>query len=392
MLKKLWVQRVLLGFGAVLIFGLGWGFGSGRITFKAHQGLQKDLPNSLDYSSVNEVYQALRDNFDGTLDTNKLTDGLKHGMVQAAGDPYTEYLNKDQYREFNEELTGSFTGIGAELGEDANGNVQIVAPIDGFPAAKAGLRPKDVIVQIDGQSTSGMSVSDAVSKIRGPKGTTVKLKVVRGGQELEFTIERDNISIPSVTSSVENGVGYIKISRFSDDTSGLARQAAESFKSQGVKKVVLDLRSNPGGLLNSAVSVSSLWLPKGTTILTERRGGVVMSTQKADGNPILQGIPTVVLINEGSASASEITAGALKDNGAATLVGEKSYGKGSVQQIVQLRDGGVLKVTIARWYTPNGKNIDKEGIEPDKKVTITEDDAKNGRDPQKATALEVLNQ
>lgn len=381
---------LLVIIGLVFLFGLN--IGNGRITFMTQTGVQKNLPNKLDYTSVDEVYKALKANFDGTLDTNKLLDGAKKGLVNAAGDPHTEYLSAEEYKAFNSELTGSFTGIGAELSQDAKGNIVIVAPIAGFPAEKAGLKPKDIIIQIDGNSTVGMTTSQAVDKIRGPKGTSVTLKVVRDGQPLDFKITRDDISIPSVTSKVENGVGYLTISRFGEDTAGLSQKAAQSFKDQNVKAVVLDLRSNPGGLLDAAVSVSSLWLPEGKTVLTERRDGVVTNTYKATGNPILLGMPTAVLIDSGSASASEITAGALKDNGVATLVGEKSYGKGSVQQLVKLNGGGVLKVTIAHWYTPGGKNIDKVGITPDTVVKISADDAKNGSDPQKAAALKAIGQ
>lgn len=387
-----WLKRITLVVMAGVIFAVGVNIGNGRITFSSQTGVQKNLPNKLDYSSVDELYKALKLNFDGKLDTNKLIDGAKQGLVKAAGDPHTEYLNAEAYKDFNDQLTGTFTGIGAELSQDAKDNIVVVAPIAGFPAEKAGLKAKDIIVQIDGTTTTGMTVSEAVSKIRGPKGTTVTLKVVRDGELKEFKIVREDISVPSVTSKVENGVGYLTISRFGEDTASLSRKAAQSFKDQNVKGVILDLRSDPGGLLDAAVSVSSLWLPEGTTVLTERRDGVVTNTYKAEGNPLLQGVPTAVLIDSGSASASEITAGALKDNGVATLVGEKSYGKGSVQQIIKLNDGGVLKVTIARWYTPKGKNIDKEGITPDTVVTISAEDIKAGQDPQKAAALKAVNQ
>jgi carboxyl-terminal processing protease len=387
-----WLKRLTLLVLAGVIFMVGLNIGNGRITFSTQTGVQKNLPNKLDYSSVDELYKALKLNFDGKLDTNKLIDGAKQGLVKAAGDPHTEYLNAEEYKAFNDQLTGSFTGIGAELSQDPKGNIVIVAPIAGFPAEKAGLKAKDIIAQIDGTTTAGMTVSEAVDKIRGAKGTTVTLKVVRDGELKEFKIVRDEISVPSVTSKVENGIGYLTISRFGEDTASLSRKAAQDFKAQNVKGVVVDLRNDPGGLLDAAVSVSSLWLPSGTTVLTERRDGVVSNTYKAEGDPVLKGIPTAVLIDGGSASASEITAGALKDNGAATLVGEKSYGKGSVQQIVKLNDGGVLKVTIARWYTPNGKNIDKAGITPDTVVTISADDVKAGQDPQKAAAVKAVSQ
>lgn len=387
-----WPKRLMLVLMAVLIFGLGLNIGNGRITFSTQTGVQKDLPNKLDMTSVNEVYRALKANFDGELDTQKLTDGLKQGMVKAAGDPYTEYLTAQQYKDFNSQLNGSFTGIGAELNKDSKDNIVIVAPIAGFPADKAGLKPRDIIAEIDGTSTAGMSVSEAVQKIRGPKDSQVKLKIVRDGEVKEFTITRQDISVPSVSSKVENGIGYLTISRFGEDTVELSRKAAQDFKRQNVKGVVLDVRSNPGGLLDAAVGVSSLWIPKGQTVLTERRDGLVTQTFKATGDNILDGLPTVVLIDGGSASASEIVAGALKDSGDATLVGEKSYGKGSVQQLIKLNGGGVLKVTIARWFTPNGKNIDKEGITPDTTVTVSADDVKAGNDPQKAAALKALSQ
>lgn len=382
--------------GAVLIFGLGVGVGDGRIVFGPdsifHKSVQKGLPTKLDYTSVDQVYNVLKQEYDGQLDTGKLLDGLKEGLAKASGDNYTEYLNAKDAKDFNDELNGTFSGIGAELSKD-QANIVVVAPIAGYPAEKAGIKPKDIIVEIDGKSATDLTITEAVNRIRGPANTKVKLKVVRGGtQALDFEITRQQIVIPSVDSQILNGnIGYIKISRFAEDTSSLSQQAATKFKNAHVKAVILDMRSDPGGLLDAAVDVSSLWLPEGKTVLQERRGGVTVRTYSSKGFTTLQGIPTAVLINEGSASASEITAGALKDNAAATLIGVKSFGKGSVQQLEKLPDGGVLKVTIARWYTPGGKNIDKEGISPDKEVKLSDDDAKNNKDPQKQAAIDFLN-
>lgn len=393
---KPWLKGAGAFVVAGLIFTAGFGLGSGRISmwgFSAPQSENKELPASLDYSSVNDVYQALKNNFDGELNAEALTDGMKEGLVEAAGDPYTEFLNRDQYKAFNDDLNGTFTGIGAELSLDENGNIVIVSPIAGYPAEKAGLRPRDMIVEIDGKSTNGMTTTEAVKLIRGPKDTVVKLRIVRDGrQDLNFDITRDTINIPSVEWEVKDGIGYLTVSRFGDDTADLAKKAAQDFKQQNVKGVVLDLRGNPGGYLNAAVSLAGLWLPNGSTVLTERRGDTVVKTMRTQGNPILNGIPTVVLVNEGSASSSEILAGALRDNKAATVIGEKSFGKGSVQQIVNLGNGSVVKVTIARWFTPGGVNIDKEGIAPDTVVELTEDDFVNKRDPQLDAATQKLNQ
>lgn len=374
-----WLKISLITLILFTVFSFGYGLGSGNITLGSKQSSQNSkLPNNLNFTSVEQVYDLLRKNYDGKLDQAKLIEGMKKGMVNAVGDPYTEFMTAEQTKEFSQELNGTFSGIGAELGKDGDAIV-IVAPISGYPAEKAGLKSKDIIAEIDGQSTYGLSVSEAVKKIRGPEGTEVKLRIIRDKKEdLSFTIKRENITIPSVESKMLDGsIGYIKISRFSDDTVSLARKSAEDLKQQGAKSMILDVRGNPGGLLDSAVGVSSIWLPNGKTVLQEKRDGVVVKTYTASGNPVLEGVPTIVLIDEGSASASEIVAGALKDNGAAKLLGVKSYGKGSVQSVEDLPDGSSLKVTIARWYTPGGRNIDKEGIEPDNKVEQTNNPAED---------------
>lgn len=388
---RLVFQKVLpITLVSVIIFTLGWLGGSGRISLGGYGTENRSLPNSLDYSSVDVIYRTIRAKFDGTLDESKLLDGLKTGLANATEDPYTEYFNAKDAKDFYGELDGTFEGIGAELGKDDNNNIIVIAPLAGYPAETAGLRPKDVIAGIDGKVTSGMTISDAVSLIRGEAGTDVKLTIVRDGdQQLDISITRASISIPSVKSEIRDGVGILTISRFGDDTTSLATKAAQEFKNQNVKGVVLDLRGDPGGLLQAAVNVSSLWL-KDKTVLTERRDGKIIQSYKSAGTPVLLGMPTVVLIDGGSASASEITAGALRDNEVATLIGVQSFGKGSVQEPVNLVDGSLLKVTIARWYTPSGNNIDKQGITPDKKIEMTEDDYKNKLDPQMDAALEQL--
>ncbi len=388
-----WPRTFLIVGGAVLIFGLGYGLGDGRISLNGISPNQanQNLPTSLDYSSVEEVYKALKRNFDGELTNEQLLEGMKRGLAESTGDPYTEFFNPEEAEEFQGDLDGSFEGIGAELGKEEN-SIIVISPIDGYPAQKAGLKPKDVILKIDGEPATDISISEAVKKIRGPKGTKVTLTVVRDGKPFDLEITREKIDIPSVEYKLEGNVGYIKVTRFGDDTVKLVREASTSLKNQGAKGIVLDLRSNPGGYLNGAVDISSIWLEKGDKVVEEKRGGEVLRTHYATGNNSLLGVPTVVLINGGSASASEIVAGALRDNKSATLVGEKTYGKGSVQQIENLKNGSALKVTIARWFTPAGVNIDKEGIKPDVEVVYSLDDANAGKDPQKDKAFELIRQ
>lgn len=392
-MKKSSIAKMIIG--AILVFALGFYSSDSdlldfNISRQSNNQNSQELPKQLDYNAVEEVYSKLKANFDGELDAAKLQDGLRTGLVQAAGDPYTEFLDEQASKEFQENLSGSFEGIGAELGKEDE-LIVIVSPIAGFPAEKAGLKANDAIVEINGESAVDLSIIQAVQKIRGPKGTEVKLGVIRDSKRLDFTITRDTISIPSVkTEKVSGNIGVIRVSRFGEDTTQLVREAAQKFKNENVKGIILDLRGNPGGLLDASVEVASVWLPEGQTILQEKRGEEVIKTYFAQGNPILNGVETVVLINEGSASASEIVAGALSDHGAATLVGTKSFGKGSVQEVQELDFGGLLKVTIARWYTPEGINIDENGIKPDKEVKLTDKDAEQDKDPQQQAAINFL--
>lgn len=390
------MQKVGFVVTAVVFFGAGVLVGDGRVRLVPQSGLsnQTGLSRSIDYSSVNQVYDTLRQYYDGKLSDQQILDGLKHGLAEAANDPYTEYFTPSEAKSFNGQLEGiSLTGIGAQLDEDPDGNIVVMSPIDGSPAAAAGLQAKDIITTINGQSTAGMSANDAVNKIRGPKGSKVTLAVLRdGNQQLTFTITRDTINVPTATSKILDGnIGYLQVSQFSSDTYGLVQQAVAKFQQAGVKKLILDLRDDPGGEVDSAQNIASLWLSDNALIMQERRGNQVLDDTRATDVNSLKGMPTVVLVNAGSASAAEITALALRDNHAATIIGEKSYGKGVVQQVVPFRDGSELKVTIAKWYSPSGKNINHQGITPDQTVTISDTDAKAGVDTQLQAAETYLN-
>ena len=384
--KRHWPLAKIFGLLVFVVLVFAAGVAVGRSNTK-----DSSASGQLDYSSVNQVYGVLKKDFDGSLNQQKLTDGLKAGLVSAAGDPYTVYFSPTDAKAFNNELSGSITGIGAELGTNDQNNIVIVSPLSGYPAEKAGLKPQDIVAAINGKTTQGVSVDAAVNKIRGNPGTKVTLTIVRGADKpFDVIITREKITVPSVKYEEDGNIGYMKISQFTNDTVSLAQKGAQEFKSKNVKGVVLDLRGDPGGYLDAAVGVSSLWLNPGQTVVQERRGTTVIGSETALGGNILKGLPTVVLIDGGSASASEITAGALHDNGVAQLVGVKSFGKGSVQQVEDFKDGSELKVTIARWFTPDGKNIDKQGINPDVSVTISDADVAAGKDPQKDKALQLV--
>lgn len=336
---------------------------------------------TIDLSSVQKTYQELIANYDGKLDTQKLIYGANRGLVEAAGDPHTAYMDPDETKEFDKSLSGQIGGgIGAEIGL-RNNKPTIIKPLENSPTQKAGIKAGEVIVKVNDEASSDWSVEKVVSKIRGEVGTSVKLTLLSGGQTREVSVVRQNIVSPAVESGIDGEIGILKVNRFGDDTVSLSRKYASEFVEKGVKKVILDLRNNPGGTVGAAQGLLGIWLDN-QIAMTERRGSEIVKTLRTTGTPILGNMKTVVLINGNSASASEITAGALREYGKATLVGQKSYGKGSVQIVLGLPGGSQMKVTEARWYTPKGKNIDKTGIEPDVKVDLSSDDVNNNVDPQ----------
>lgn len=384
-------RRARLFLGGLLIAIVSFAAGTRSDLIMAQVGSLFGLrtaTGSLDLSTVQRVYRELKAHYDGNLDEQALTRGAARGMVAATGDPHTAYMDPDEAKEFEKSLSGNIGGgIGAEIAKRHNVPT-IIRPLKNSPAEKAGIKAGDVIVKVNDTVVTDMPVDQVVQRIRGDVGTTVKLVLSRGGERKDVTVTREKVVAPAAEWKIDGEIGILTVSRFNDDTGKQARQAAEEFRSAGVRKVILDLRGNPGGTVAAAQALAGLWLNH-EVVMTQRRGEQVISTEKSTGQPLLGDIKTVVLINGGSASASEIVAGALKDYGKATLVGEKTYGKGSVQRPIDLADGSVLKVTEARWYTPHGKNIDKSGIEPDVKVEMTTGVADNGRDPQLEKAKSV---
>lgn len=386
---------------ALVFFGLGFIFNAAGA--KLQFGPYSQTSNkSIDLNKFWQVNNILHKKFDGEISSEKQSEGATAGMVASLGDPYTTYLTAKENTDLSDQLNGKLSGIGIEVGIK-NNRLTVIAPIKDTPAAKAGLRAGDIIAGIDGKDSSAMTVDEAVTKIRGQKGTDVKLTIVRPGSSTqELTITRDDIKVPSVTSEIKPGnIGYIKISTFGADTATQVTVVANSFVAQGVKAVVVDVRDDPGGYLDGAVKISSEFMSKGT-VVEERSRHSENKVIVAESGGALTNVPIVMLINGGSASASEIMAGALHDNDRAILVGEKSFGKGSVQEVICLSGmalstssdckGDSLKVTVAHWYTPKGVNISKEGIMPDVEVKLSPEDYNAGRDPQLSKALELAAQ
>ena len=378
--EKKRVSTPILIVGFVIVAGIG--YVAGAFNSRIYGGYNMLIASSqLDLSSVQTTYQTVVDNFDGNIDRAKLVEGANRGMVEALGDQYTIFMNKKESNDFNNSLTGNIGGgIGVEISL-RDGLPTVVRVLRDNPAEKAGVAVGDIVTAVNGESVEKKTTTEIVTKIRGDAGTTVKLTVYRDGGPKDFTLTREVVNNPSVYGSVVDGVGIMTISRFDDKTGSLARALATEFKTANVKGVVLDLRGNGGGFVTAAQDVGGIWLDK-QVVVTEKHGGKVTDELKSGGSPILNGIPTVVLINSSSASASEIVAGALHDHKAASLMGEKSFGKGSVQKLIGLTDGSMLKVTVARWYTPSGLNISEKGITPDTTVVRTVDDINANRDPQ----------
>lgn len=348
----------------------------------------KASADTIDLSSVQQTYRELKMHYDGKLDTAKLIDGASRGLAAATGDPYTVFMDKNETTDFERSISGKVSGIGVEISMRDN-KATITRVIDDSPAAKAGLKTGDIFLTINDQEILGQTSDIVASKVRGDAGTTVKITVQRGQSTENFSIVRANVSDASVRSTIRDGVGILTITRFDEQTGALARQAAERFKQENVQAVILDLRNNGGGYVNAAQAVASLWL-ENRVVVSERSDGETRETLRSSGEAVLKGVKTIVLVNNSSASASEIVAGALQDHRAATLLGEKTYGKGTVQQVISLAGGRQLKVTVARWYTPRGKNISRGGIAPDTEVKMTVSDYNNNHDPQLDAALKQI--
>ncbi len=357
--------------------------GSIKITIPITGKSQRTLPKE---DILRAVYQMLSEDYlhPEKLDATKAMQKSIQSFVGSLNDPYTVYMPLSSAQNFQNQLKGELEGIGATI-EQTGGSIIIVSPLRSSPAERAGLLPKDQILMVDDVSTAGLSLDEAVSKIRGPKGTTVKLHIRREGGELDVSVVREKITIPEVEITMQEGIAIVKLLQFGQTTDTALRVKMKDLQSQNVKGIILDLRNNPGGLLHAAGVVSGFFLPKGSAYVTIRARDETHS-EFTEEDPIVTTTPVVVLVNAGSASASEIVAGALKDAKRARIVGEKTFGKGTVQQVVQFTDGSSLKMTIAEWRTPNGNVIDGAGVMPDEVVKQDQ----GARDDQMLRALEIL--
>ncbi len=361
-------------------------------------GKESEIPDYLkrdvNFNLFWEVWDYLKNNYvdDNVMDT-KLFYGALAGVVAGLQDPYSVFLEPETSKKFQQELSGSFEGIGAEIGL-RDDTLTIIAPLPGNPAEIAGLLAGDKVLAIDDYDTTGMSLDYAVNLIRGPKGTTVKLTILHNGDSVptEVHVVRDTIKIVSVSwKMLDNQIAKIDLKYFHEDTLTRFNTAVREIIAQQPRGIILDLRNNPGGFLQTAVEITANWVGADKIIVIEKRRNEDFFGHQAAGSiAYFQDIPTVVLINKGSASGSEIVAGALQDYKAATLVGETTFGKGSVQELKALEDGSSVKLTIAKWLTPAGREIDQEGIAPDVEVKLVKEDYDKDLDPQLDKALEIL--
>lgn len=351
------------------------------------------LTKDVDFNLFWDVWDMINEQYyEEDIPETQLFYGALYGIVASLGDPHTVFFTPEVADEFQEELNGKFEGIGAEIGI-RNDTLTVIAPLDDSPALKAGLQPKDLILNIDGEETEGMSLSKAVSLIRGKEGTEVVLTIYRDGltEAKDISIIRDAIKVKSLTLEFKDGnIAYVKIRQFNNQTIPLFNDAIlEILKKSDVAGIILDLRYNPGGYLQGAIDVSGEWV-NGEVVVKERLRNGEEVLHRADKQDRLSGYETVVLVNAGSASGSEIVAGALQDLDRATIIGTQTFGKGSVQKLNNLRDGSSVKLTIAKWFTPNGNTIEGDGITPDIVVEMSEDDYNNYRDPQVDRAIDII--
>jgi len=369
--------------------GIGFGYFVGQNSIVC----EVCAPEDLDFSLFWEALQTLRNNF---VDTEKIDDqeiiyGAISGMVGSLGDPYSVFLNPEDNKMFLQDIAGRFEGVGMEIGI-RNNSLQVIAPLEGTPAQRAGLRSGDKIIKVNEELTAELSLDQVVSLIRGPKGTTAKLTIFRDGWDeiKDIEIVRAVITVPSLKwEMLDNDMAYIKIYHFSEKAGLDFSRAAIEILANGAQRIIVDLRNNPGGYLEIAKNIASFFLNRGEIVVIED-SGESKKEFKTNGTGVFLNYPTVILINQGSASGSEILAGALRDNRGIILIGENSFGKGSVQQLERLSGGSSLKITTAKWLTPKGETIADVGLEPDIVVEMTNEDYENDQDPQLDKAIEII--
>ncbi len=382
-------KKIILVIFFFIIFGGGFWIGKTSVVCEVCP------PQDVDFSLFWQTLEKLEEKYvkPGTLNTQEMIYGAISGMVKSLEDPYTVFFSPDETKKFLEDVSGRFEGVGMEIGIRKE-KLQVIAPLEGTPAQEAGLRAGDIIVKVEDTRTIDITIEEAVSLIRGPKGTEVTLSVLRNDWDSskEFKIKRAVIEIPSLKWEIkEENIAYINLYHFSEKADSDFSKAALQILNSPAEKIILDLRNNPGGYLEISQDIAGWFLEKGNVVVVEDfRNSEEDILYKAEGNAKLSSYPIIVLINQGSASAAEILAAALRDNRGVKLVGETSFGKGCVQELVSLRDNSSLKVTVANWLTPERKQISEEGLEPDIRVEITEEDYAQDRDPQLEKAIEII--
>ena len=383
--KKWEAKKISLGNAIILaavtaavgvFVGLNWN------KFAPYMGANTTSQGTMDWSALNEVYGQLTENYNGEIDNKEVIEGAKKGLVASLGDVYTVYMDAEEAGEFYKDLHGDVgSGIGIEMGL-RDGYVRVLRTLPDNPARKAGLLAGDIIYKVDGEEVYTLSSEQISQKVRGEAGSEVTVTVIRDGEEKTFTMKRETINNVSAYVDYDGSTAIVTITRFDDDTGNMVRGFAKEFANKGIKKVILDLRNNGGGYVSAAQDLLGLWLDGEKMLIQKSKNAGNTTTSTASGGAILKDMKTIVLVNESTASASEIVAGALQDYGKATLVGKTTFGKGVVQTLLNLSDSAILKVTTAEWYTPNDRSINKTGITPDVEVERSYEDINAMRDPQ----------
>jgi len=388
-LKILLIFVVIAWSGVVFVFGFNQGY---KQIPEAPQEIDF-LPNGVDFTVLWDVWNTLESKYIDELDYEAMILGAAEGLVKSLGDPYTVFYKPAETVIFKEDIAGSFEGVGMEV-TMRDGGLVVVTPLENTPAKQAGILPGDRIIKIEDTNTSDITIEEAVKMIRGEKGTVVNLSIMRDGWDSTevFSITRASIMIPGMKlEGIEGNIAVISIYQFTNNLNDQFAQVATVLKSMGSDKIILDLRNNPGGLLHEAQNIAGWFIKKGDIVTIEDKGDGETEEYLAKGNEMFLDYPVVILVNNGSASGAEILAAALRDNrDDVQLIGERTFGKGSVQEPVDIRGNCLLKITVASWLTPNGELISGDGLTPDVEIEMTEQDYKEGRDPQLEKAIELL--